>query len=100
MLCNMLFHFKVQEKLGRLEEALSEQNRQQRLLDNEVMDCSNKLKRAEMLISGLGGEKTRWTMIAKSLRETYNSLTGKLFKLPQSYRYYILYLIWITTEKQ
>lgn len=42
------------------------------------MDCSNKLKRAEMLISGLGGEKTRWTQIAKDLRETYNTLTGNI----------------------
>lgn len=63
--------------MGKLEDALAEQSRQQKMLDDEVMDCSNKLKRAEMLISGLGGEKTRWTQIAKNLRETYNSLTGK-----------------------
>lgn len=67
----------VQAKLGKLEAALAEQNRQQKLLDDEVLDCSNKLKRAEMLISGLGGEKTRWTQIAKNMRDTYNSLTGK-----------------------
>lgn len=67
----------MQDKLGMLEDALAEQSRQQKLLDDEVMDCSNKLKRAEMLISGLGGEKTRWTQIAKELRETYNSLTGR-----------------------
>ncbi|XP_028155786.1 dynein heavy chain 7, axonemal [Ostrinia furnacalis] len=68
----------VQLKLGKLEDALAEQSRQQKMLDDEVMDCSNKLKRAEMLISGLGGEKTRWTQIAKTLRETYNSLTGDI----------------------
>ncbi|XP_068620866.1 dynein axonemal heavy chain 7 [Battus philenor] len=68
----------VQMKLGRLEEMLAEQSRQQKVLDDEVMDCSNKLKRAEMLISGLGGEKTRWTQIAKNLRDTYNSLTGDI----------------------
>ncbi|XP_052747260.1 dynein axonemal heavy chain 7 [Bicyclus anynana] len=68
----------VQLKLGKLEDALSEQNRQQKMLDDEVMDCSNKLKRAEMLISGLGGEKHRWTQIAKTLRETYNTLTGDI----------------------
>ncbi|XP_045510942.1 dynein axonemal heavy chain 7 [Colias croceus] len=68
----------VQDKLAKLEEALSEQSRQQKMLDDEVMDCSNKLKRAEMLISGLGGEKTRWTQIAKNLRDTYNSLTGDI----------------------
>ncbi|CAG4997774.1 unnamed protein product [Parnassius apollo] len=68
----------VQMKLAKLEEILAEQNRQQKILDDEVMDCSNKLKRAEMLISGLGGEKTRWTQIAKSLRDNYNSLTGDI----------------------
>ncbi|XP_075991785.1 dynein heavy chain at 36C [Anticarsia gemmatalis] len=68
----------VQLKLKKLEDALSEQSRQQKVLDDEVMDCSNKLNRAEMLISGLGGEKTRWTQIAKTLRETYNSLTGDI----------------------
>ncbi|XP_026726846.1 dynein heavy chain 7, axonemal [Trichoplusia ni] len=68
----------VQDKLKKLEDALAEQNRQQKILDDEVMDCSNKLKRAEMLISGLGGEKTRWTQIAKDLRETYNTLTGDI----------------------
>ncbi|XP_037866676.1 dynein axonemal heavy chain 7 isoform X1 [Bombyx mori] len=68
----------VQNKLAKLEDALAQQSRQQKLLDDEVMDCSNKLKRAEMLISGLGGEKTRWTQIAQSLRETYNSLTGDI----------------------
>ncbi|PZC81208.1 hypothetical protein B5X24_HaOG213309 [Helicoverpa armigera] len=68
----------VQDKLKTLEMALAEQSRQQKVLDDEVMDCSNKLKRAEMLISGLGGEKTRWTQIAKTLRETYNTLTGDI----------------------
>ncbi|XP_072937032.1 dynein axonemal heavy chain 7 [Epargyreus clarus] len=68
----------VQQKLQKLEEALAEQSRQQKMLDDEVMDCSNKLKRAEMLISGLGGEKSRWTLIAKTLRDTYNSLTGDI----------------------
>lgn len=73
----LISFIQVQLKLGKLEEALEEQNRQQKMLDDEVMDCSNKLKRAEMLISGLGGEKTRWTQIAKDLRATYNSLTGE-----------------------
>ncbi|XP_047987651.1 dynein axonemal heavy chain 7-like [Leguminivora glycinivorella] len=68
----------IQLKLKSLEDALAEQSRQQKKLDDEVMDCSNKLYRAKMLISGLGGEKTRWTQIAKDLRATYNSLTGDI----------------------
>ncbi|GBP05920.1 Dynein heavy chain 7, axonemal [Eumeta japonica] len=66
----------IQDKLKVLEDKLAEQSRHQKMLDDEVMDCSNKLHRAEMLISGLGGEKSRWTQIAQNLRDTYNSLTG------------------------
>ena len=62
--------------MGALEDALAEQNRQQKALDDEVELCGNKLMRAEMLLSGLGGEKTRWTLAAKNLRVTYNMLTG------------------------
>ncbi|XP_041972117.1 dynein axonemal heavy chain 7 isoform X2 [Aricia agestis] len=68
----------VQEKLANLENVLTEQSKQQKMLDEEVLDCSNKLKRAEMLISGLGGERIRWTEIAKTMRDTYNSLTGDI----------------------
>ncbi len=38
--------------------------------------CSVKLDRAEKLISGLGGEKTRWTAAAKALGELYTQLAG------------------------
>uniref|UniRef100_T1GP73 AAA+ ATPase domain-containing protein n=1 Tax=Megaselia scalaris TaxID=36166 RepID=T1GP73_MEGSC len=42
----------------------------------EVEWCTKKLQRAQELISGLGGEKTRWSATAKQLGETYNTLTG------------------------
>ena len=38
--------------------------------------CSVKLDRAEKLISGLGGEKTRWTATARALGDQYIKLTG------------------------
>lgn len=38
--------------------------------------CTVKLERAEKLISGLGGEKARWTAAARSLGEQYIKLTG------------------------
>ena len=38
--------------------------------------CSVKLDRAAKLISGLGGEKTRWTAAAKALGELYTQLAG------------------------
>ena len=38
-------------------------------LEANIDLCSKKLVRAEKLIGGLGGEKTRWTETAKSLGE-------------------------------
>ncbi len=40
--------------------------------------CSKKLERAEQLIGGLGGEKTRWSETAYNLGELYNNLTGDI----------------------
>lgn len=40
--------------------------------------CSKKLDRAEQLIGGLGGEKTRWSEMAVNLGEIYNNLTGDI----------------------
>jgi dynein heavy chain len=45
-------------------------------LENDVFMCSVKLERAEKLITGLGGEKTRWTAAATSLAAEYTMLTG------------------------
>eukprot|EP00913_Durusdinium_trenchii_P020057 g18849.t2 len=42
----------------------------------QVDDCSKRLVRAEKLISGLGGEKTRWMDSSKRLGEQYTNLTG------------------------
>ena len=38
-------------------------------LEQNIELCSKKLDRAEKLIGGLGGEKTRWTETAISLGE-------------------------------
>lgn len=40
--------------------------------------CSKKLERAEQLIGGLGGEKSRWSEMAFNLGELYNNLTGDI----------------------
>lgn len=37
-----------------------------------------KLERAEALISGLGGERDRWTDAAQGLRAAFNGLTGDM----------------------
>uniref|UniRef100_A0A3B3V0D7 Dynein axonemal heavy chain 3 n=1 Tax=Poecilia latipinna TaxID=48699 RepID=A0A3B3V0D7_9TELE len=56
----------VQDKLAKLEDTL------------EVDLCSKKLERAEQLIGGLGGEKTRWSEMAFNLGLLYNNLTGDM----------------------
>lgn len=40
--------------------------------------CSKKLERAEQLIGGLGGEKTRWSETAFNLGELNTNLTGDI----------------------
>ena len=38
--------------------------------------CSKKLERATQLIASLGGEKARWSEMAKDLGVTYDNLVG------------------------
>ena len=42
------------------------------------MDCKTKLTRAETLIGGLGGEKSRWMQAAKDLSHQYDNLIGDI----------------------
>lgn len=44
----------------------------------EVDLCSKKLERAEQLIGGLGGEKTRWSQTSLELGHLYINLTGDI----------------------
>ncbi|KAM4698368.1 dynein axonemal heavy chain 7 [Rhinophrynus dorsalis] len=66
----------VQEKLYRLEEKLEENKQKKADLENQVYLCSKKLDRAEQLIGGLGGEKTRWRQTAENLGKLYINLIG------------------------
>ena len=45
-------------------------------LERNIELCSKKLLRAEKLLSGLGGERTRWTQVAQELEETYTNIVG------------------------
>lgn len=67
----------VQSKLTRLEAVLDQNRKRYALLQADVELCQMKLKRAEELIGGLGGERTRWSAIAKELGEKYFTLTGE-----------------------
>lgn len=68
----------VREKLARLEAVLEAETKKFQGLDDEAKLCALKLQRAEELIGGLGGEKSRWTATAKALGEKYHVLTGDI----------------------
>ncbi|XP_035507000.1 dynein axonemal heavy chain 7 isoform X2 [Scophthalmus maximus] len=68
----------VQDKLAKLQETLDANKTKKADLENQVDLCSKKLERAEQLIGGLGGEKTRWSEMAFNLGELYNNLTGDI----------------------
>ncbi|XP_069555029.1 dynein axonemal heavy chain 7 [Brachyistius frenatus] len=68
----------VQDKLAKLQETLDANKSKKADLENQVDLCSKKLERAEQLIGGLGGEKTRWSEMAIDLGQLYNNLTGNI----------------------
>eukprot|EP01038_Epipyxis_sp_PR26KG_P008094 gene8094-10963_t len=68
----------VMDKVAELEAALKAAEEKKEALKNQVNDCEAKLKRADALIKGLGGEKTRWTEMSKQLALTYNNVTGDI----------------------
>merc|ERR1740138_1845249 len=64
------------DQLQTLEDNLNGLKREQDDLAYQVDLCEKKLERAETLISGLGGEKTRWTANSIQLRHDYTNITG------------------------
>ena len=66
----------VESKLKSLNDQLNEMQAKKAKLEYEVDLCGKKLQRAEKLIGGLGGEKTRWSQVVKELRADYTGLTG------------------------
>ncbi|XP_050489875.1 dynein axonemal heavy chain 7-like isoform X6 [Bombus huntii] len=68
----------VQERLKILEELLEQRKAAFQAMSDKVTDCEIKLKRAEDLIGGLGGEYSRWSDTAKSLGERYQRLMGDI----------------------
>lgn len=66
------------DKLAAMESELELNTKKKNELESEVDLCSVKLERAEKLIGGLGGEKTRWTATAEGLTAAYTNLTGDM----------------------
>ncbi|KOB78676.1 hypothetical protein OBRU01_02040 [Operophtera brumata] len=63
-----------------LNDEFSEMTRKKKGLEDEIDLCSTKLMRAEQLIGGLGGEKTRWTQLAKDLQELLSNIIADKVK--------------------
>ena len=68
----------VKDKVEALEVSLTEAQNKKESLAREVQDCEAKLIRADALIKGLGGERTRWTEMSRQLAETYDNVTGDI----------------------
>uniref|UniRef100_UPI00398F1DFB dynein axonemal heavy chain 7 isoform X1 n=2 Tax=Pristiophorus japonicus TaxID=55135 RepID=UPI00398F1DFB len=68
----------VQDKLEKLQEQLETNKQKKADLENQVDLCSKKLDRAEQLLGGLGGEKTRWSDTAINLGIQYTNLMGDI----------------------
>uniref|UniRef100_A0A803TXX3 Dynein axonemal heavy chain 7 n=1 Tax=Anolis carolinensis TaxID=28377 RepID=A0A803TXX3_ANOCA len=91
----------VQDKLALLQLTLEQKKQEKADLENQVHNihiqrvdkcaydssfqgasfvdlCSKKLDRAEKLLGGLGGEKTRWSQSALELGKQYVNLTGDI----------------------
>nr|CAH7749860.1 unnamed protein product [Callosobruchus chinensis] len=69
---------KLEAQLAELNEKLAEAVRKQTDLQDAVDLCNNKLIRAQKLIGGLGGEKSRWTAAAEALQVQYDGLAGDI----------------------
>ncbi|XP_025934664.1 dynein heavy chain 12, axonemal [Apteryx rowi] len=66
----------VEHHLAALEQTFIEKTEEKARLEFQVDLCAKKLERAEKLIGGLGGEKSRWNNAANDLQNTYDNLTG------------------------
>jgi dynein heavy chain len=70
------FYLFIRARLRKLQEDLDAAQTRKAQLEFEVDLCAKKLVRAQKLIGGLGGEKTRWTLAAENLQKLYDNLLG------------------------
>ncbi|GCB68504.1 hypothetical protein scyTo_0000891 [Scyliorhinus torazame] len=66
----------VEDHLADLKKTFQDKTEEKAQLEFQVDLCAKKLERAEKLIGGLGGEKSRWSKAADDLQNTYDTLTG------------------------
>ncbi|XP_055373574.1 dynein axonemal heavy chain 3 [Condylostylus longicornis] len=66
----------VLDKLQKLNDYFAEKSREKKGLEDEIDNCEKKLNRAEKLLGGLGGEKTRWSESANRLHKSLHNVVG------------------------
>jgi len=66
----------VEDKINALNAQLKEAQDKKEKLEKDADRCEKQLKRANQLISGLGGEKIRWGESAQRLSKDFDNLTG------------------------
>ncbi|KAL3852322.1 hypothetical protein ACJMK2_015979 [Sinanodonta woodiana] len=66
----------ITDKLNRLTDNLQTKQGEKQNLEDNIELTKVKIERAEKLISGLGGEKERWTQNVEQLSETYDNIVG------------------------
>ncbi len=73
----------VEAKMAKLQAELDETVNKKKELEDNIDLCGKKLERAAQLISGLGGEKSRWTAAAEILKVFCDRVTFNRHSLPK-----------------
>lgn len=68
----------MEDKLAALDQQLNAAREAKKKVQDEADLCSMKIDRANQLMTGLGGEKTRWTASAEMFGNLYIKLTGDI----------------------
>ena len=66
----------LNEKLAALKTCLETVLAKKMGLENEVADCTDRLEKAESLLTSLGGEKSRWIKCTDNLQESIDFSAG------------------------
>lgn len=68
--------YQVSDKLQTLNDDFAAMSKKKKDLEDNIDLCSQKLERAEKLIGGLGGERSRWGELAAALEGRLDNVTG------------------------
>ncbi|XP_051153293.1 dynein axonemal heavy chain 3-like [Leptopilina boulardi] len=68
----------LNERLANLKTSLETVLAKKQELEKEVADCTDRLQKAESLLTSLGGEKSRWIRCTDNLQKSFNSLPGDI----------------------